>query len=365
MRRIWTILTVALLLLQTGCDFKDIDHRIFVVAMGIDPGEKPGNFKVSLKLALPQGDITKMDEKMQILTEESYSISEALRRMKSRVEKELDYVHCKSIILGEKLAEQDITHVLDWAVRRRDIQLILNFAIGRPEALKVMHVKPQSEHIPSNSLIMAMSGEGTESPFIVSVYSYQLMTTVYEKGIDPALPIIEAVDSDQFLINKVALLDKKKVRVVLTPNETRLGNLLVRKEIRTNLPAHYNGSMYQYYTESSTVKYKIHTPDNGAPYIQYKIKINGTMEESSSTEMITYPMLKEISKNAGEELAKEVDKLLYKIKATGLDPFGWGLRYFSRHFNNDTEMQEWQAIYPKLKFKTDVKVEIKYSGMIK
>lgn len=176
----------------TGCNFKDIDRRIFVVAIGIDPGKVEGTFKVSLKLAIPQGDVTKIDEKMQILTEESESISEALRRMKSKVEKELDYVHCKSLILGEQIAAKDIRHVTDWAVRRRDIQLILNFAVGRPGALEVLQVKPPSERIPSNSLILAMSGQGTESPFISSVYSYQLMRSIYENGIDPILPIIEA-----------------------------------------------------------------------------------------------------------------------------------------------------------------------------
>ncbi|MFD2881330.1 hypothetical protein ACFTAO_44390 [Paenibacillus rhizoplanae] len=99
---------------------------------------------------------------------------------------------------------------MDWAVRRRDIQLIINFAVGRPGALEVLQVKPPSERIPSNSLILAMSGQGTESPFISSVYSYQLMRSIYEKGIDPILPIIEVPEENQFLIDKIALLDKNK-----------------------------------------------------------------------------------------------------------------------------------------------------------
>jgi spore germination protein KC len=255
--------------------------------------------------------------------------------------------------------------VMDWAVRRRDIQLILNFAVGRPEALQVLHVKPQSEHIPSNSLIMAMSGEGTESPFIASVFSYQLMRNVYEKGIDPILPIIEAQGTNEFLINKIALLDKQKIRLVLTPNETRLYNLLTRRNLRTNLPAHYKDGVYQYYTESSSSSYRIHTPGNGDPYIQYRVKIIGILEENSTQDMVTPTLLKGISKDGGSELKKDIEKLLVKIKSTGLDPLGWGLRYGSRHFNNDTEMEEWQRLYPKLRFEAKVDVNIKYSGMIK
>ncbi|MBT2288203.1 Ger(x)C family spore germination protein [Paenibacillus albidus] len=362
----WLLAIMLLLLLLTGgCDFKDIDRRIFVVAIGVDSGEKEGHFKISLKLALPQGEITKMDEKVQILTEESFSISEAVRRMKSRVEKELDFVHCKSIILGETLAQNDIRHIMDWAVRRRDLQLILHFAVGRPDALKVLQIKPQSERIPSNSLIMAMSGQGTESPFISKVFSYQLMRNIYEKGLDPILPIIEARGQDEFVINKIALFDKHRIRETLTPNETRLFNLLSRPNLRTNLPAFYKGEMYQYYTERSTSSYRIFNHGNGEPTLRYKIKIKGILEESGNEDIVTQSLLKEIGAAGEEELRKKVHALLRKIQASHQDPLGWGLRYGARHFNNRTEMEDWADLYAKLRFQVDVQVNIKYSGITK
>lgn len=359
------LLYTAMAIAISGCNFKDIDRRIFVVAIGIDPGKEDGTFKVSLKLAIPQGDVTKIDEKMQILTEESESISEALRRMKSKVEKELDYVHCKSVVLGEKIAAKDIRHVVDWAVRRRDIQLILNFAVGRPGALEVLQVKPPSERIPSNSLILAMSGQGTESPFISSVYSYQLMRSIYEKGIDPILPIIEVPEENQFLIDKIALLDKNKIKLVLSPDETRLFNLLSRSDLQTNFPAHIGSGMYQYYTESSSSSYRIVTPPDGEPYIRYTIKIRAILEENSTEDMITHQMLKKISEAGAEELREAVTALLVKIRDSGMDPLGWGLRYGSRHWNNSTEMSDWEGLYPRLKFQVKADVEVKFSGIIK
>ncbi|AIQ49808.1 hypothetical protein R70723_30930 [Paenibacillus sp. FSL R7-0273] len=364
MRKLLLYIGIVLLCLTTGCEYKDIDRRIFVVAIGIDPGEEEA-FKVSLKLAIPQGEVTKIDEKMLIITEESDSISEALRLMKSKVEKELDYVHCKSIIIGEEMADRNIRHILDWAVRRRDIQLILNFAIGRPAALDVLKVKPPSERIPSNSLIMAMSGQGTESPFIASVYSYQLMRDIYEQGKDPILPIIEAEGETQFQIDKVALLDKEKVQLVLNPEETRLFNLLTRPDLRTNFPARVEDSDFQYYTESSNTSYKIRTSSMGAPVIRYKIKIRGIVEENSTQELITHNLLEKISEAGGKELEQSVMALLEKIKEKRLDSFGWGLRYGSEHWNNETEAKDWKELYPDLKFEVAADVRIKYSGLIK
>ncbi len=364
MKRLLLYAGIVLMCLTTGCEYKDIDRRIFVVAIGIDPGENEA-FKVSLKLAVPQGEVTKIDEKMLIITEESDSISEALRLMKSKVEKELDYVHCKSIVIGEELAGRDIRHILDWAVRRRDIQLILNFAVGRPAALDVLRVKPPSERIPSNSLIMAMSGEGTESPFIASVYSYQLMRDMYEQGKDPILPVIEAEGETQFVIDKVALLDKQRVQLVLNPEETRLFNLLTRPDLRTNFPARVDASEFQYYTESSTSKYKITTTSSGVPVIRYRIKIKGIVEENSTQELITHTLLEKISDAGGEALNQSVKALLEKIKDQRLDPLGWGLRYGTRHWNNETEAKDWEELYPDLKFEVTAAVRIKYSGMIK
>ena len=52
------VLCMSGLLLQYGCAFKDIDKRLFVSAIGIDPAENVENgYKVTLKVALPFGAI--------------------------------------------------------------------------------------------------------------------------------------------------------------------------------------------------------------------------------------------------------------------------------------------------------------------
>lgn len=212
---------------------------------------------------------------------------------------------------------------------------------------------------------MAMSGQGTESPFIASVYSYQLMRDIYEQGKDPILPIIEAEGETQFQIDKVALLDKEKVQLVLNPEETRLFNLLTRPDLRTNFPARVEDSDFQYYTESSNTSYKIRTSSMGAPVIRYKIKIRGIVEENSTQELITHNLLEKISEAGGKELEQSVMALLEKIKEKRLDSFGWGLRYGSEHWNNETEAKDWKELYPDLKFEVAADVRIKYSGLIK
>lgn len=38
---------------MTSCDFKDIDRRTFVVALGIDSGDQQKQMKVIIKIAIP------------------------------------------------------------------------------------------------------------------------------------------------------------------------------------------------------------------------------------------------------------------------------------------------------------------------
>lgn len=60
MRRVLAGIGITLLLLLPGCDFKEIDLRIFVLAIGVDQGAEEGNFKISLKLAIPQGMLPRL-----------------------------------------------------------------------------------------------------------------------------------------------------------------------------------------------------------------------------------------------------------------------------------------------------------------
>ncbi|MGV2806784.1 Ger(x)C family spore germination protein, partial [Clostridium perfringens] len=92
-------------LFVSGCDFRDIDLRLFVVSIGIDVSEKnPDMNRFTFKMAIPSGDPKIGDKKSFLITQESTSIAEAIREVKSKVDKELDFGHCKGVMYGEAYA---------------------------------------------------------------------------------------------------------------------------------------------------------------------------------------------------------------------------------------------------------------------
>jgi len=98
-----------------------MDKRFFVLALGVDKSDDKGSkYRVSLKLAIPSSKIEPGQAKSQILTEEANNFPDAIRLLKSKVDKELDFGHTKMLIIGETLAKEDVTECVDFFVRRRD-----------------------------------------------------------------------------------------------------------------------------------------------------------------------------------------------------------------------------------------------------
>lgn len=369
MRKLGCLMCAFFLLIPLqGCKFKDLDLKLFIVAMGIDVSENdPDKLNVTVKIAVPLGDPKDAEERTIFLTEEATTISEAVRRMKSRTDKELDFGHCKALIFGEDYARKDVRQTIDWMLRRRDIQLLLLTAVGKPTAKEVLAIQPKTERLPGNALFLALSLDGTESPFIVpAAYSFILDRNKEEIGSDPILPVVEAKGKEEFDVDKAYLFDKTKAVMMLEPEETRIYNMLRDLNVKTSMDVKFKGVNYAYNFYRFSSKYKLTTTKEGSPCLNYKLNIHGSIEENSQGTTISQSELKEISLAAQERMNSQVEKVLQKIHKSGTDPLGWGLRYRARHWNSVAEEEKaWDDLYPQLTFKVSSKVEIKYTGMIR
>lgn len=350
-------------LLLSGCDFRDIDLRLFVVSIGIDVSkENPDMNRFSFKIAIPSGDPKTGDKKSILITQEATSIAEAIREVKSKVDKELDFGHCKGVMYGEAYARENIGKIQDWTVRRRDMQLLMYPAVAIPTAEAILKAEPPTERIAGNAIFLALSEDGTESPFITKTYSFDLTRRMMEEGEDPVMPVVETTDDQVLNINKVALMDKNKVKVILNQEETRLYNLLDLRNLSTNFGTRVEGQLLEVNTDRTRARYKIVTDKTGEETIDYKIRITAILEEKEDPEQLDPKDLRKIEEQFSKEISQSVKKLLEKIQKTGLDPLGFGLRYGGTHWNNQTEMEEWRAMYPHVKFNVSVKLRIKSTG---
>ncbi|MDQ1914481.1 Ger(x)C family spore germination protein [Paenibacillus sp. GD4] len=358
-RKRWIASLLLLILLSlTGCGFKDIDKRFFVVAIGVDKG-KDYRYKVTLKLAIPSPKIEPGSEDFQLVSREANSISEAVRIMKSDVDKEFDLGHAKVILMSKDIAQSAILETIDWMFRRRDIQRIAYLAIAEPSSEEILKTSPKSERLPANSLFLALGKEGTESSFLVPEFNYDFYNRLMELGKDPYLPIIRK-KGNLFEINRVALFDKEKLRLVLSPDETRIFNQLVRKDSRFEIRV--DEARFTLSIQEFTYKYKLNTPKEGKPSIVMDVRMKGLAEEAVGN--LYDQDWKKLEEAAAKAVRKRYLRVLEKLKGHGLDPVGFGLRYMATHHDGEREYEDWKRLYPNIEFNIQVHVTIEGTGVI-
>ncbi|MFM1652637.1 Ger(x)C family spore germination protein [Brevibacillus sp. B_LB10_24] len=352
---------LVLCLSVSGCSFKDIDKRFFVVAIGVDKGKKQ-KFLVTLKLAIPAPLGTKSGENESVMIrQEMNSISEAIRLLKTEVDKELDFGHAKVILFGEGLAKQDMTEALDWFVRRRDIQGIAWVSIASPSAEKIIQIQPKWERFASNALYLSFGQSGVESSYIITEFLYDFYARYHEKGLSAYLPVIKARE-DHYVINQASIFRNKKVKLELSKEETQLLNVTMRSFNKFDLKVKTKQGELYISVEGVSNRYTIDTTSS-PPTIHFNVELNGILEEEVH-KIGAAEKIKKYEAIAAQEYAKKLKAFLQKLQKANVDPYGFGLRYRATHFNNKNEWAEWEKIYPRAQFKVDVKVKIAATGLV-
>jgi Ger(x)C family germination protein len=344
-----------------GCSFKDIDKRSFVTSIGIDKSELLGKkFKVILKISLSKGDPATIGADFSLLSFDANSISEALRRMKSMTDKELFYGHTKTILIGEKVAMEDIRPLLDYFVRRPEIHKTAYLSVASPTAYQVLQYKPKVERVAGSYLFSMFEESSTDSPYIKVLTLFDAYRRETETGINIAMPVIE-VKNNKILVDTIALFSKRRMESKLNPTESELFRLLTVgiKNGSTNIKT--KDGTYAINILKGKASFKIKEAKNHMLSAFFFIKLNAMVEEKMDNQMnLSNDQIKKIQDETETKINKEVILLLDNIQKTKLDPIGLGLKFNSKNFDH----RNWDHYYPNLKFKVNVACKINGAGII-
>lgn len=358
----WICIFLACLFFVHGCGFKDIDKRFFVVTIGIDKAEsKNKKYKVILKLAAPSVEVKATESNFILLEKEANTITEAVRKIKAEVDKEIDFSHAKVIVFGAEIAKEEILRQLDWFIRRRDIQKIAYVAIGKPNAKSVLSVKPETERIPSNALFLSFANTGSQSPYTVTEYLFDFRKRLIEQGMDAFLPVLEA-KKNLIKIDQMGIFDDTHtLKLYLNDEQTKITHSFVRKVNKADIKVKAEDYDLVISTDKIKTDYKVITPKGRKPLIEIRLNMSGIVEESN-TIIDDYEMPK-IETVTEKVLKERVMSLLVLLQKEKLDPIGFGAYYRSHHFEDPkVEIANWSRIYPEAEFKIDVRVKLKGLG---
>ncbi|WP_413380900.1 Ger(x)C family spore germination protein [Alkalihalobacillus sp. 1P02AB] len=344
-----------------GCAFKDIDKRAFVTAIGIDESDNiEKKYKVTLKISLSTGDPATTGAEFTLLSFDANSISEALKHMKSMSDKELFYGHAKTILIGEEIASEDIQPLLDYFIRRPDIQRTAYLGVAVPTAHQVLELRPKIEQIAGSYLFLMFEESSTDSPFEKALTLFDAYRRETELGINIAMPIVE-VQNKNIQADSIALFSKVGMESKLSPRESELFRLLTLgiKSGSTNILTE-EGS-YAIEMTKGRAHFKIRQEENRKFTAVINIKLVGNVEEIMDNQLgLSREQMEAIQNKVEKKLQEEVETLLDTIHKTTLDPFGLGLKFNSNNFHHI----ELSDFYSNLKFEVNVNCHIKEVGLV-
>ncbi|WP_158593996.1 Ger(x)C family spore germination C-terminal domain-containing protein [Cohnella faecalis] len=180
---------------------------------------------------------------------------------------------------------------------------------------------------------------------------FDFMRRSSEPGLDPYLPIVGS-DGDSYVVDRVALFDKTKLRLILTPEETQLYNIVAFQFNKSGVSMELDGKRLVMFNTLVKVKRSI---DVGAePVVNLRVRLRGLVEESP--ERIMNGQLVHMERRLGESVSEQIRAMLVKVRDAGVDPFGFGLSYMAKRFGRADDWKRWKEAYPNVRYrvKTDV-----------
>lgn len=349
----------------SGCSFKEIEKSAFIAGIGIDSSEnseKP--YKVSLKIFNPTGTVKDNPEPSYIyVSEEGKSITDAIRLLETKVDKRLEFGHLKVIVLGEDaIKELHITDMLDFLMRRPDIQLISWVMVGRPSAEKVLQMVPKTETAAYPSLYNYFDLNANESPYIITTYLFEFRRQFSEKGVEPVLPIIE-IEQGQFLIDKAIVIGENKTFLELDSMDTKIFNILLNRAVKADLIVEHEDELFMIELDRFNMDYEAIENTDGTVTIKIDFDAKGLITESKNP--LDIENLDQYTQWAEAKATEDGKEFLSKLTEGGFDPIGFGLNYKGTKLHNQLmDYEDWKKAYKNAKIEIKIHFNLMGTGQL-
>lgn len=347
-----------------GCfDYKDIDRRIFITEVGIDSGERTNEIKLIVKAASPK-EKTEINARSYVIYKTSAdSIGLAFRRIKAQAALETDFSHMKVITIGKEFAlNYNINNILNYFVRRRDMQNSAYLLIALPSAESIVSHKAEGENVPGSDIFLRF-GQGVKSQYAVKTRIADFYRQVKTPGISPSCPVID-FNNENVLLDKVAIFDEQgRIKLYLSKEDVRWYNIFIKKlnyGYISGTDYKLNNGKIGINILSSKVKYKFNTTNNSI-YCNINVKLKTNLEESYETIADN----KKLTKEFEEISSKAIEKLLKIFQDSKVDPLELQVNYWANNIDYDISKDWKDKIFPNIIFKVKVNIEIGGSGSLK
>jgi spore germination protein KC len=375
-------LIVLSLLLLSGCwNRTEINDIAIVTAVGLDLLEDD-NMRLSLQIAVPAqlgqatGPTQSGGKSTFIVSELGGTISEAFRHLQEKLPRRIFFSHSRVLIIGEDLARNGVTHILDFYARYQEPRMHSSIIVTKGKAVDILKQEPTLENVSAeeaNELIKRKVG------LMISIRDF--LDMLLTEGVEPVAPqfVLEPLEvksdsqmKEKQAINGGAVFKGDKLVGWMDDVETR-GILWLRNEMKegvitVNIGEERGGGKIStniIRTESDIV------PDlkDGKITITINTRAEMNVLENASEVNLGDPenidkLEKEIEKEIKDRMRMTLDKAQGEL---GSDIFGFGEALYKKYPKewNNTYKEKWDDEFPELEVIVKPKVFVRRVGLIR
>jgi len=279
----------------------------------------------------------------------------------SMVAGEVDFSQAHILLIGDEMAKNGISQLLEPFYRGKDSNITQKIAITKGEAETIIATEKEKSPI---AFFILQAIEGAEkSTYLPTENVSTVWTKTLTPGKDMFLPYLEKVEPNKIGIAGVALFngDKFSGKTLSKEQSSLLLLLLDQLKVTNRMALILNQEQEERPIAFSTRKMKRDMEikvDKTSGKITCSVEISLQIEVNSYPQNFTEKMnLKKIEKELAVELTKQAKEIIMTLLQANCDAFGIGMKISSKHpdlwkkMNWDEEYKNVQ-IEPKVNVKT-------------
>ncbi|WP_238933739.1 Ger(x)C family spore germination protein [Brevibacillus choshinensis] len=191
------LLTIVLCMLTvSGCwDRREVNDIAIVIAMAVDKEAEGVRLSVQVPLVSHMGGTsgggggTSGEKSYYVDSAVGKTMRDAHNKMQSRMSRHIYYAHHRIVVIGESLAKDGFRESLDIISRFPENRLTAYIVATKGKAISLLEAQPQFERFSGEAIRELV--KAVAIPVTIKDVSQMLNTP----GVDPFLPIFEAVNS--------------------------------------------------------------------------------------------------------------------------------------------------------------------------
>ena len=357
-----------LLILCTACqtDAREIDQRTMILGMGIDITEETGEYIVTLQVPVitpAEGEAMSANQ-FETISGKGETVWEAITNIESYTPTVLFFGHLKAVLIGERLARQGIDDILDLLDRRAPLANQVYLLVIRSKVEVNDFLSQQSPLIQLPSLYLDRffnADQKLSRTKEVKLFEYRRDSNMI--GNAGTIPL--AYSDVNIIIEDMAIFHKGKLVGEFIGKEAGKSELLKKRKLSNHnytIQLEQNGSEV---TVSSRISYNLDINYEKTHPVQITLDIKGKAEVihiSDREFQTTKEHLAEIKERMEEDVKKDLEHTINKVKEINLEPWLIGHKIWASDFDYFESLDWEETGWKNSEITTTVEIEIEQTG---